>query len=351
MGHYTAARSLFEQIKQECPNTSVSIVDMLDYTMPSYANKIYEAFSLMINHASVIYNAVYKYLEKTQSVVKLPLLDHLIYNLDNLIQDSAPDIIISTVPLCTRVVSCYKNNYQCDIPLVTCITDVSCHPEWLSSASDIYFVANDMAKNMLMDHGIPEEIVFAVGIPVGQEFKKKKLAHSCRCRKILIMGGGLGLLPKSASFYEAINSLDNLKTTIITGNNKKLYNKLHDKYKNIEVIGYTDKVYQYMQDADLVISKPGGVTMYETIFAELPIMAFKPSLQNEINNSDYILNNNIGKILPRRPKDCAKEIADFVNDEVTQKQIKNNIKVLKGQLDIISICDILSAVQDKGVCS
>lgn len=351
MGHYTAAKSLLEQIKHECSDVNVSVIDLLDYTMPTYANKIYEAFSLMVSHAGVIYNAVYMYLEKTKSTMKIPLLDYIINNLDKLIDEIKPDIIISTAPLCSRVVSQYKDIYQCGIPLITCITDVSCHPEWHFYESDYYFVANDSVKNMLTVCGIPGKIVFVIGIPVKREFKKKKGYRNASCRHILIMGGGLGILPRSASFYEAINSLANLKTTIITGHNQRLYKKLYGKYENIEVIGYTDKVYEYMHAADLVISKPGGITMYETIFAELPIMAFKPSLRQELKNSDFILNNNIGRVLPKHPIDCARVIADFVHDEEAQGRIRNNIKVLKSQIDQISICELLFAIQKNMICA
>lgn len=36
------------------------------------------------------------------------------------------------------------------------------------------------------------------------------------------MGGGLGLLPKSEQFYKELNSLEGVKTTVITGNNKNV---------------------------------------------------------------------------------------------------------------------------------
>ncbi len=111
------------------------------------------------------------------------------------------------------------------------------------------------------------------------------------------MGGGLGLLPKSEQFYKELNSLEGVKTTVITGNNKKMYYKLYGRYENIEVVGYTNEVYKYMKDSDLIISKPGGITLFETIYSELPILAFNPFLQQEIDNASFILNNEIGRIL------------------------------------------------------
>ena len=93
------------------------------------------------------------------------------------------------------------------------------------------------------------------------------------------MGGGLGLLPRKDSFYEALDALPGVRTTLITGGNQKLYDRLHGRYGHIEVLGFTDKVYEYMARADLLLSKPGGITLFETITSELPILAWEPFLQ------------------------------------------------------------------------
>ena len=67
------------------------------------------------------------------------------------------------------------------------------------------------------------------------------------------MGGGRGLLPKRDSFYEALDALPGVHTTIITGNNRKLYDRLAGKNAHIEVLGFTDRAYDYMARADLVV--------------------------------------------------------------------------------------------------
>ena len=46
-----------------------------------------------------------------------------------------------------------------------------------------------------------------------------------------------------------------------------------------------DAMKRYMAQADLILSKPGGITLFETICSELPLLAFSPFLQQEINNS------------------------------------------------------------------
>ena len=96
------------------------------------------------------------------------------------------------------------------------------------------------------------------------------------------------MLPRAKSFYQGLNGLKDVKTTIITGKNRDLYQRIHGRYENIEVVGYTDQVYRYMQEADLVISKPGGITLFETIFSELPILVFSPYLSTT-DSADHLV--------------------------------------------------------------
>ena len=58
------------------------------------------------------------------------------------------------------------------------------------------------------------------------------------------MGGGLGLLPRKDAFYEALNDLPGVRTTILTGRNQRLYERLSGRYEHIEVVGFTDRVWE-----------------------------------------------------------------------------------------------------------
>ncbi len=353
MGHYSVSKSLCEQIQSKYPKVSVVIKDVFDYTLPTYSNTIYGAYNVMVNKGSAFYNQVYKITENKKHSMRPIFLRYFLNRIDKLIKYIEPNIIISTLPFCSQLISRYKMKYNSSLPLITCITDISSHSEWININTNCYLVGSDSLKKDLISKGVPDSKIFISGIPVKEEFKKSIANNSSNEKHLLIMGGGLGLLPKSKEFYKQLNSLKNVKTTVITGNNAEIYNMLHSNYENVNVIGYTDEVHKYMQQADLILSKPGGITLFESIFSETPLIAFKPFLQQEINNTNFILNNGIGKVLETSPDKCFDKIKKIIYDDATLNNISNNIKDLKKQFDCTVIEKVLLTLHPNmdGVCA
>ena len=100
------------------------------------------------------------------------------------------------------------------------------------------------------------------------------------------MGGGLGDAP-AGLLYQALNQLPNVHTVILTGHNEKLYQRLWDKYENIEVVPFTDRVPEYMAKGGLNAVKTGGITSFEAIAARLPMLRLGALLGREQENAQF----------------------------------------------------------------
>lgn len=342
MGHYSVSSSLSQQITSRFPYAIIETKDIFNYTVPKYSDTIYKAFSLLINKSPSMYNQFYKMTENSKMSNRPPFLSYFLYKLKELIDEVKPDVIISTLPFCSQLVSRYKIKYYSAIPLVTCITDISSHSEWINECTNCYIVGSNSLKQKLIQKGVSPKRIFVNGIPVKEEFKIHNPIKNTKEKKVLIMGGGLGLLPKESYFYKRLNSMKNVKFTVITGKNQEMYDMLVGKYENIDVIGYTDKVYKYMLESDLIISKPGGITLFESIFSETPMLVFTPFLAQEKANTAFIINNNIGKVIGKTTAEWLFEIEKTLNDENTLNQLRKNIITLKSQLDTTVVEKVLS---------
>ncbi len=333
MGHYSAANSLSEEIRNQFEDADVFVEDIFVHAFKKSCGAIYWVFSSLVKKGSRIYNLVYKRIDHPGKKTQFPFMHHFGNALARLIEDTGAEVIISTYPFCSLLVSEYKKSTGRNIPLITCITDVTCHSQWLYPETDLYLTAAPEMKEDLIQKGVAEKCILVSGIPVGRQFVCEHGHCGTAGKHLLIMGGGLGLLPGSEAFYRRLNQLPDIKTTIITGNNKALYRTLKNKYPHILVLGFVDDVYRHMRNADLIISKPGGITLFEAIFAELPLLLFSPFLEQEIRNAEFVMENKLGIVLSKKPEASVVEVQSILYDDERLKDIRSNMRHFKSGLD------------------
>ena len=332
MGHNSAAKAIAEELVRIDNDIKVNTVDLIEYLHPNVSEYVYKGFNKVVNKYPEIYNMIYKASEKIEIDMKLSgsKINRKITTLLNMYK---PDIIISTIPICARTISSYKENKNIDIPLITCITDISYHHEWMAENTDIYLVPTKEVKEHLINEGINNDRIFTVGIPVKQAFKNLENHKEDSSEKnILIMGGGLGLLPDLDLIMEELDKIPNLTTTIITGTNKTAYDNLQGKYENAEIVGFTDRVSEYMGKADFMISKAGGITLFESIYSETPMFVIKPFLAQEKKNAEFIEENLIGNVIWEDNEDFVNSIIELIDNEMKLNSMKDNMKELRNQV-------------------
>lgn len=349
MGHMTAALAVKQQIDNSDLKANVEVIDWLDYISPKLAHKYYTFFHLIVNKGQKLYNIRYRLLENKKADQKPELNAIFKRCFIKLMDEKKPDMIISTLPVCSQFMSMYKEKTGSCIPLITCVTDITGHSEWINKNTDLYFVGSQYVTDKFISKGVLPDKIFETGLPVRLEFLKNTECESTRnkdLKHILIMGGGLGMLPKTFEFYKGLDLLPNTKVTIITGKNHNLYERLEGKYQNIRVLGYVQNIYDYMKQADVIITKPGGITTFEAIYAEVPILALNPSLQQEKYNAQYIQNMAIGTVIRGNSKQCLEEIENI--DYCQLNYYRSNIQKIKGNLNKYKLTKVLEMTVCEG---
>lgn len=333
MGHYNVAMSLKQDLENE--NTHVEVVDFFDMFFPRTKSIIYKIFNILVSKCSRIYNFSYRFSANT----KYTLFDKTLKKkIDELIDQKDVDIIISTFPTCSKFISSYKRKNNKNISLHTYITDIDINKEWITNETDLYFVASNDTKTQAIEQGVPESKIKVVGIPVKKEFNCN--THLKDENEIIIMGGGLGLIPHMNKTLEDLSKIENIHITLLVGKNKKLYKKYYDKYKNITVVSYTNEVHKYMNKSQLIITKAGGITVFEAINSETPIYTIYPFLIHEKGNAKFIEKNEIGTVIWKKKESIAQDILTLLRDTKTIEKMKNNMQKIKENLETTNILDI-----------
>ena len=336
MGHVKCAEAITEEIYASQPDASVTTVDVMDYLFPHLSKAIYKGFSLLVTKLPGMYNHLNRAAGKHAGV---PMKKTIAAKLDRLIAETQPDLIISNLPVCSKYISAYKELRVCTVPLFTYITDITVHDEWIADKTDLYFVGDESTGNVLISKGVSAEKIVVSGIPVKRVFKsafkdgtlkdqEKADTGTHTKKRLLIMGGGLGLVPGGSRLLKRLNEESCFEVTLIAGRNRSLEKRARRKYKNINVVGFTDKIADYMAAADLVLTKPGGITTFEAIASRTPMHIADPFLEQEMGNARFIESKNIGRVVWSRDCDVASDIINFLKDTALIDTMKENMAKL-----------------------
>ncbi len=344
-GHEMAANAVREEFKRQDDSVEIIQKDLPSYFFPHLSKIVYKVFGMVAERYHRIYNLVYKMSERMNSGEKPggPLIFRMF---QKMMEEYTPDVIVCTHPFCEKAAATYKAKTGSQIPLVTCITDISVSMEWFSWQTDIYLVPTVEIKDHLLSLGIMPENVLVTGIPVRQQFLKKQEPEIRACRRyihetikcrsdvcndagkessgeivdnnskrqILIMGGGLGIMPELEDLIYTLHEIPNVRTTVITGNNQKLYETWTGRFKDVEVLGYVENIGTYMRQADLVITKAGGITLFELIHSQVPMFIIHPFLEQEIANARYAQGKGFAKVIWDKQDDFTAELKKILEE-------------------------------------
>lgn len=334
MGHYSAAEAIKEELINKNENINIKVVDIFDYLFPHFSHVIYGSFDFMVQKCSSIYNNLYQITSRKDTTHLIPFV---LNKIRNLIQDGNIDLVISTFPACSRYVSIYKEINK-TVKLYTFITDINPNLEWISKNTDLYCVASDETKDTLVKNGVNKNKIIITGIPVKSKFKMdESVCYSISCKKeILVMGGGLGLLPSINTTLKELSNDDSLHITVIAGKNERLKRKYKNQ-KNITILGFTDKVYKYMKTSDLIVTKSGGITLFEAIYSKIPLYIIKPFLDQEVANAKFIEKQKVGVVSWDKKSKIADQIKSLLNNNKKLNDMKNNMLGIQINLDKLPI--------------
>lgn len=352
-GHYSAAVAVEEELRRKMPEDNIEVIDVVQYVFPRSCKLIYKVFNYLVNKCSRVYNLFCKITERDSHI---PLRHIIAYKVEKLLYSYEADMVIVTVPIFAKYVAEYKKKTKSTIPLYTYITDITVRDEWIADTMEMYFVGGEDAKKALLAKGISEKCIRISGIPVKQAFHETKDYYYLSWeRELLIMGGGLGLIPRWRELLCKVSQMKQVHITIITGHNERLLKTIQQefpqyKYPQIDAIGYTDKVDQYMKQADLILTKPGGITTFEAIYCQTPLFILRPFLTQEIGNANYIANNNIGYVVWSNYQDYITEIKQLLEDRDRLQVMQRNMRALRTQFEAVSPYEIDYKKEGEDLC-
>ncbi|WZL74272.1 glycosyltransferase [Clostridiaceae bacterium 35-E11] len=307
-GHNQVSKTVADYIRTHYAEHNVEIIDTFSYLSPHLHKIIIEAYIKSIKYTPALYGFIYKRSEVSDSSIMdvSEFLNQVVLSrkLAKLLADFQPDVIVCTHPFPAEALSAMKRKGKIDMPLVTILTDYTIHPSWINKEVDYYIFPSENFAYQFQYWQIPSQKARFFGIPVDEKFNMT-CDRNALCTKLaientftaLIMGGGLGL----GNITETLNYLFeydvDIQLLVIAGKNEELYRYLSKIDRpNLKVFGFVNNIDEFMSVSDLIITKPGGITVTESLNKELPILVTWNLPGQEERNTEFILNNGIGMV-------------------------------------------------------
>jgi processive 1,2-diacylglycerol beta-glucosyltransferase len=312
-GHRSAALAVEEAIKTLEPTCQTKGINTFHYTNPVSEKIVNRLYLGIISRTPQVWDYLYDNPRVLKRVSRIKKVIHKLNSpkLKNLFDEFRPDAVVCTQAFPCGMVADYKEIYGSELPLVAVMTDYVPHSYWIYDKVDRYIVPSPEVASSLQAKAVAAEKIFPLGIPIDPRFNlavdrhkvKEMLGLKEGIPVILIMGGGQGLGPLKT----VVRSLDKLKREfqgiVVCGSNQRLYDSLSQEAKRFRkhflVLGYADNIPALMSIAEMIITKPGGITTAEALSKALPMIIVSPLPGQEVSNTDYLIERQAAVKLER----------------------------------------------------
>lgn len=359
-GHRQAAGAIYNYFKKHYPESQLEIIDALSYSGFLFSKVYTYGYSFLVNHALILWGFAFWLTSRKGIKFLNHFVSFLVHRINTkrllrLFLRENPDYIISTHFLPAEVASYLKKNLKISSKLVTVVTDFGAHPFWLSQAADVYIVASDFSRKELMDSGLVSGEVRALGIPAREKFllsyNKETLCRKFGLKKetftVLVMTGSFGIGP-----IEKITKLlaGQAQVLVVCAHNKTLYQRLKNKnYPQVHVFGFIDYIPELMAVSDIIITKPGGLTMAEVLAMELAPVFISPIPGQEMLNIQALAHYGVGDYA-KSPQEVKRIVLDYKNSPVKIEEAKERMRILKKPDAVEDLCDAICSGSPRPGC-
>jgi processive 1,2-diacylglycerol beta-glucosyltransferase len=309
-GHTRAADAILTYAGNFGSNVTARHLDVMDFVTPGF-RKLYTDFYIkLVNKTPMLWGWLYQVTNDAQPDSSMQRLRRSVEQLNTKallkeIDSFKPDAIVCTHFLPAEILSRMIRKDRLACPVWVQVTDFDLHRMWIHEHMAGYFAANEEVAFRMRAQGINAETIHITGIPIMPAFAQALDRTECAREfgldplrtTFLLMGGGAGLgsLDVIADRLLALDA--NFQLIVLAGRNAAALSALQGLAARhpgrLLPQGFTDKVERLMACADLVITKPGGLTTSECLAMGLPMIVNAPIPGQEERNADFLLEQGV----------------------------------------------------------
>ncbi|WP_261134099.1 MGDG synthase family glycosyltransferase [Bacillus sp. Marseille-Q3570] len=295
-----------------------------------------------IKNGPAFYSNVYKRLANSQ---KENNFSHKFYqklflkSTREIIARKQPDLIICTHALPSYLVNHLKAAGELNIPIVNIYTDYFINNLWGRTAVDLHLVPDEDFREELIQDGVAPQKILTSGIPVNRHITPvaRKTHQVKKQYRVLLTGGNQGA-GHILDFIKEIPPSGRLHYTVLCGKNYRLLSQvkgLDNKY--ITTYPYIDskvEMNDMYEHSDAIITKPGGVTLAESLMKRIPIFINDCLPGQEEYNLNYLKKRGLGYCI-NVEMNVENQILNNLDDPIYSKELQEQIQLYHQRIETV----------------
>lgn len=341
-GHNTAANAVKQALIER--GDEAQVFDCLAIVSPFRSRLVCGTYLGIVRYTPKLFGVIYSLSfrvasHRRKSVVYAVNVQNA-GRLADFINKEKPDGVITTHIFGAQQLTYVKRHNLTDVWMGGVVTDYDVQPFWNETELDTVFVPEESFIDGYAEKGMRRDTIVATGIPVDpslSEVTDKRQAKldagldpDQRC--VLIAGGSMGAGHMPGTVAALLRDLPrDVRIVAVCGSNQRLMRRLSRLCRDprrLQVMGFVKPLHRLIRAADIVISKPGGLTSTETFVQRVPLVAVHPIEGVESNNAEYMARNSLAAC-PETNEELSATVNRMLDDpSVSETMLQNQRRLI-----------------------
>lgn len=325
-GRLRASQAIHQALHDGADNVEARTIDVLDLAKPWFVRSYVRSYRLMVRRAPWAWRRLYAWRQRKQVSKTAPdwffrrgckaVLARL--------KAFRPHLVIVTEIGAAELAALGKREGWFEAPILAAQTSFFTEPAWVKAEIDVHCVGSGEAQRQLILWGVSANRILNCGVPVEPVFAisydraelRRALGLHLKRPVVLVMGMGMDPPPLEAIIRSLEVCRQPVQVIAVAGRNSAIRMHLEALRRqlalDLRVYGWTDSIPELMGAANLLITRPGGVTTSEALAAGLPMILACPNPGIEETHLKFLVQRGVG-LSAARPEEIPLMVSDLLD--------------------------------------
>ncbi len=359
-GHVRAAEMIQRAISDGEEDVDIRTLDAVEMGEAWFRLVYVKPYWWMLKSAPSLWRALFERRHQKQHGSTAPpwVFRHGCGRVLKEMKEYSPQLVIATEIAAAETAALGRREGRFNAPVLAVLTDFQAEPPWVQREIDFYCVASEEARVQLVGWGVSPNRILMSGIPIDPTFAlnydrsevRRSLGLAEDRPVVLVMGGGMGPAPLD----QIVQSLElcgrPLQVVAVAGLDSAMQERVSRLRGRIavdlHVFGWSDKIPELMAASDLLVTKPGGLTIAESMAMGLPLLLTHPIPGPEELHQRYLAGHGIA-VVANNLLEIPRLAGRLLSNEEERKEMSRRARDFSRPDAAYSVAQVARAMLDK----